>query len=91
MKLTEQETQLVYQLLRVSNAALSKHKIELIRTIYQRHQNVDEHADSAELAATFDFHEQIWQLLQKVEKIVEKSDKKSINKKPRNGNRERRT
>lgn len=90
MKLTEQETQLVYQLLRVSNAAVSKHKIELIRQYIKDTKN-DEYADSGELDATFDFHEQIWQLLRKVEKIVEKSDKKSLNKKPRNGNRERRT
>jgi hypothetical protein len=90
MKLTEQETQLVYQLLRVSNAAVSKHKIELIRQYIKDTKN-DECADSAELDATFDFHEKIWQLLQKVEKRVENSDKKSLNKKPRNGNRERRT
>ena len=90
MKLNEQEIQLICQVLRVSNKAIGTHKIDLIRK-YIKDTKAKEQANAAELNATFDFHEQVWQLLQKFEHHVATSGHKSLNKKPRRGKRERGT
>jgi ribosome-associated translation inhibitor RaiA len=88
MKLTAQETQLVYEALRVLNAALGARKVELIREYRAAcSAGTTTSPDMDTLNKTFDVQDAITNLLQKLERAVEKPVKK---RKPKDGKNERR-
>lgn len=94
MKLTAQEAQLVYEALRVVNAALGARKVELIReynaTLKDCKEDpyLPEPAAFDELGKAFDVQDAITDLLRKFERTVEKPAKKRT---PKDGKNERRT
>jgi hypothetical protein len=93
MKLTAQEAQLVYEALRVVNAALGARKVELIREYNagRKEAKADPYIpDPAfdELGKAFDVQDAIVDLLRKFERTVEKPAKKRT---PKDGKNERRT
>lgn len=95
MKLTAQEAQLAYEALRVVNAALVKHKIDLIRE-YNESRKTQEDPYVAEpkytdLDKAFDVQDALCSLLRKLERNLEPQPKKKKRKPPRDGKNERRT
>jgi hypothetical protein len=76
MKLTEKETLLLYQVLRAANAAITNHKLDVIRQFLANGETNRE-----ELDATFDFHDNLTALLRRVANEVESPRKKPTKKK----------
>jgi len=89
MKLTAQETQLIYEALRVINAALGAHKVDLIREYRAAcGESTTLAPDMEMLNKTFDVQDAITDLLRKFERVVEKPTKK---RQPKDGKNEKRT
>jgi hypothetical protein len=95
MKLTAQEAQLAYEALRVVNAALVKHKVDLIREYNQSRKTQEDpyvpDPEYTELDKVFDVQDALCSLLQKLERAIEPPAKKKKRKPPKDGKSERRT
>lgn len=92
MKLTAQEIQLAYEALRVVNAALSTHKVDLIRAYRDECTPATAPtAERTELDKTFDVQDALCVLLFKLEKALVKSTPAKKRKPPKDGKNERRT
>ena len=95
MKLTAQEAQLAYEALRVVNAALVKHKIDLIREYNDSRKTQEDpyvpEPKYTQLDKTFDVQDALCSLLRKLEAALEKPANKKKRKPPRDGKNERRT
>lgn len=94
MKLTAQEAQLVYEALRVVNAALTKHKVDLIREYNETRTDSRDDAylpepKHDELDKAFDVSDALSGLLRKLEKGLTPAPKKK-RKPPKDGKNERR-
>jgi hypothetical protein len=88
MKLTAQETQLIYEALRVINAALGANKVDLIRQYRAAcGESTTAAPDMEMLNKTFDVQDAITDLLRKFERVAEKPTKK---RRPKDGKNERR-
>lgn len=94
MKLTAQEAQLAYEALRVVNAALTKHKVDLIREYNENRKTQEDpyvpEPEYTELDKTFDVQDALCNLLRKLEKELTASAKKKRRKPPKDGKNERR-
>ena len=95
MKLTAQEAQLAYEALRVVNAALVKHKVDLIREYNETRKTQDDlyvpEPEYTDLDKTFDVQDALCNLLRKLEKALDKPASKKKRKPPQDGKNERRT
>lgn len=95
MKLTAQEAQLAYEALRVVNAALVKHKIDLIREYNKNRKTQDDpyvpEPEYTELDKAFDVQDALCNLLRKLEKELNEPAPKKKRKPPKDGKNERRT
>jgi hypothetical protein len=95
MKLNAQEMRLAYEALRVVNAALTNHKLDLIRA-YNAGQKTAEDPYVPEPAYTeldkaFDVQDALHDLLRKLENALEPKTRKTKHKRPKDGKNERRT
>ncbi len=95
MKLTAQEAQLAYEALRVVNAALGKHKVDLIRDYNESSKTKEDPyvpaPEYTELDKAFDVQDALCSLLRKLEKALAKPHPKKKRKPPKDGKNERRT
>lgn len=95
MKLTAQEAQLAYEALRVVNAALVKHKIDLIREYNKNRKTQDDpyvpEPEYTELDKAFDVQDALCNLLRKLEKELNEPAPKKKRKPPKDDKNERRT
>lgn len=95
MKLNAQEMRLAYEALRVVNAALTNHKLDLIRA-YNAGQKAAEDPHVPEPAYTdldkaFDVQDALRDLLRKLENALEPTARKSKRRRPKDGKNERKT
>lgn len=95
MKLTAQEAQLAYEALRIVNAALGKHKVDLIREYNESRKTQEDQCvpdpEYTDLDKAFDVQDALCSLLRKLEKALAEPRPKKKRKPPKDGKNERRT